>query len=186
MDRDAENDYREFVIARTPALLGTAYLLTGDLGIAEDLLQATLLQVYRHWGRVAAAGNPESYVRRVMTNQRITWWRRRRVAEWPTDAVPERKVADGVAGLAERDEMWRALQQLPARARAVLVLRYWEDLSEADTARILGCSVGTVKSQSSRGLRRLREVLGGPDGAAPTGTGSGADADASASRGAKR
>jgi RNA polymerase sigma-70 factor (sigma-E family) len=163
MDRDAEDDYREFVTTRSPALLGTAYLLTGDRGLAEDLLQATLLQVYRHWSRIVAAGDPERYVRRVLANQRISWWRRRRVSESATDALPEQPVPDAAAGLAERDEMWRALQHLPARVRAVLVLRYWEDLSEAETARVLGCSVGTVKSQSSRGIRRLREVLGAPD-----------------------
>ncbi|HVQ96081.1 MAG TPA: SigE family RNA polymerase sigma factor [Mycobacteriales bacterium] len=163
MDRDAEDDYREFVTARSPALLGTAYLLTGDRGLAEDLLQATLLQVYRHWSRIVVGGDPESYVRRALANQRISWWRRRRVSESVTGALPDQPVPDAAAGLAERDEMWRALQHLPARVRAVLVLRYWEDLTEAETARVLGCSVGTVKSQSSRGIRRLREVLAGPD-----------------------
>jgi RNA polymerase sigma-70 factor (ECF subfamily) len=161
MDRDAETDYREFVTARSPALLGTAYLLTGDMGIAEDLLQTSLMQVYRHWGRLYAGGDPEAYVRRVLVNQRISWWRRRRVAEEPTGELPEIPVPDGVGTLVERDELWRALQQLPPRVRAVLVLRYWEDQSEAETARLLNCTVGTVKSQASRGLHRLREVLGG-------------------------
>jgi RNA polymerase sigma-70 factor (sigma-E family) len=174
MDRDADDSYREFVTARSPALLGSAYLLTGDRGIAEDLLQVTLLQAYRHWGRVTAAGDPEAYVRRVMVNQRISWWRRRRVTESATGAVPERPAAPGSVGpadqvgdqVADRDEMWRALQRLSPRVRAVLVLRYWEDLSEAETARLLGCTVGTVKSQASRGLRRLRDVLGEHNGAA--------------------
>jgi RNA polymerase sigma-70 factor (sigma-E family) len=168
MDRADEDDFREFVIARSPALLGTAYLLTGDRGVAEDLLQVTLVRAYRHWPRIQAAGNPEAYVRRVMTNLRISWWRRRRLAESAAGALPELPAADGAASLADRDELWRALHQLAPRTRAVLVLRYWEDLSEAETARILGCSVGTVKSLASRGLRRLRDVLNESNGAATT------------------
>jgi RNA polymerase sigma-70 factor (sigma-E family) len=164
MDPDAADDFREFVVARSPALLGTAYLLTGDRGAAEDLLQVTLLKAYRHWSRIRAAGNPEAYVRRAMSNQRISWWRRRRVVE-SDRALPDLPAGDGVASVEQRDELWRALQLLPPRTRAVLVLRYWEDLPEADTARILGCSVGTVKSLASRGLRRLREVMDESNGA---------------------
>ena len=135
MDAEAEAGFRQFVLARSPALLGTAFLLTGDRGAAEDLLQIALLKLYRQWPRLRDTENPEAYMRRVMANQRI--------------------------------ELWQALHRLPPRTRAILVLRYWEDLSEVETARVLGCSVGSVKSQASRGLRRLREVLGEPgDGAA--------------------
>lgn len=157
MDAEAEDEFRQFVVARTPALLGTAYALTGDRGLAEDLLQASLLKTYRHWRQVRASDRPDAYVRRVMANQRISWWRRRRVAE-SDRPVPDRPAPAG-PGVEDRDELWRALRQLPQRTRAVVVLRYWEDLSEAEVARILGCSVGSVKSQASRGLARLRTVL---------------------------
>jgi RNA polymerase sigma-70 factor (sigma-E family) len=162
MGGTVDDDFREFVVARTPSLLGTAYLLTGDHGAAEDLLQTALLKAYRHWKRVAGAGSPDAYVRRILVNQRVSWWRRRQI-----DAVPIGIYHDSVAGsaadaigdVAERDQMWRALQHLAPRTRAVIVLRYWEDMSEAATADLLGCSVGTVKSLSSRGLRRLRGLL---------------------------
>ncbi len=151
------DDFREFVLARSPGLLGTAYALTGDRGMAEDLLQTALLKTYRHWSDVRRSDRPEAYVRRVMANQRISWWRRRRVAESGT-TVPDR-AGPVPYPVEERDELWQALQELPPRMRAVLVLRYWEDLPEAEVAEILACSVGTVKSQASRGLQRLRAVL---------------------------
>lgn len=158
MDADAEDAFREFVVGRTSVLLGTAYALTGDRGLAEDLLQTALLKTYRHWRDVRHFAHPDAYVRQVMTNQQISWWRRRRVAEsdrpLPDRAGPERR-----SGVEDRDELWRALQELPPRTRAVVVLRYWEDLPEAEVAGILGCSVGSVKSQASRGLHRLRAVL---------------------------
>jgi RNA polymerase sigma-70 factor (sigma-E family) len=157
VDAVAEDEFRQFVVARSPALLGTAYALTGDRGLAEDLLQVSLLKTYRHWRRVRSSDHPDAYVRRVMVNQRISWWRRRRVAE-SDHPVPDRP---GPAGSSpeDRDELLRALRALPPRTRAVVVLRYWEDLSEAEVARLLNCSVGSVKSQASRGLARLRAVL---------------------------
>jgi RNA polymerase sigma-70 factor (ECF subfamily) len=159
MDSDVERDFRDFVVARSPALLATAYLLTGDRGIAEDLVQATLLRAYRHWARICAVGDPEAYVRRVLANQRISWWRRHRVTEAVTATPPDLSVADATGAIVDRDLLWRLLQQMAPRTRAVLVLRYWEDRSEAETAEILGCSVGTVKSQASRGLQRMRGRL---------------------------
>jgi RNA polymerase sigma-70 factor (sigma-E family) len=157
VDAGAEDEFREFVLARSPALLRFAYALAGDRGLAEDLLQVALLKTYRQWRRLRDTDNPDAYVRRVMANQRISWWRRRRVTE------ADRPVPDGAAppdpGPEQRDELWQALRQLPPRTRAVVVLRYWEDLSETEVARILGCSIGTVKSQASRGLSRLRAVL---------------------------
>jgi RNA polymerase sigma-70 factor (sigma-E family) len=153
-----DEDFRGFVAARSPALLRTAYLLLGDRGLAEDLLQSALAKAYRHWGRVAAAGDPEAYVRKIMVNERRSRWRRNPGRE-VVGPVPERATADASDAVAERDAVWRAVLALPPRTRAVLVLRYWEDLSEAATAELLGISVGTVKSQASRGLRRLQDVI---------------------------
>jgi len=159
MDQDSEAHFRDFVEARSGSLLGTAYLLTGDRHRAEDLLQSALVKAHRHWARVRQRGDVEPYVRRIMVNEQRSWWRARR--EFPVAEVPERPAAGGdPAGFTERDAVWQALRRLPPRTRAVLVLRYWEDLSEAETARILDCSVGSVKSQASRGLHRLAKVLG--------------------------
>jgi len=155
-----DDGFHDFVTARSPALLRTAYLLLGDRALAEDLLQTALVKAYRHWGRITAAGSPEGYVRRIMVNERRTWWHRNPGREF-VGPVPDRPGPDESIALAERDAVWRAVLALPPRTRAVLVLRYWEDLSEAETAAMLGCSVGTVKSQASRGLRKLQEVLDG-------------------------
>lgn len=154
-----DEDFRDFVVSRSPALLRTAYLLTGDRGHAEDLLQSALAKAYRHWRRVASTGSPEAYVRAILVNERRSRWRRERGPRLVLGAVPERGGPDRVAGVDTRDELWRAVLAMPPRTRAVLVLRYWEDLSEADTAEVLGCSVGTVKSQASRGLRKLQTLL---------------------------
>ena len=149
--------FREFVEVRYTDLLRTAYLLTGSREAAEDLVQSALLSTMRHWRTVT---DPMAYVRRSIVNQRTSVWRRTGSREVLTDVLPERATPDGAAGRAERDELLAALGRLPVRMRAVLVLRYWEDLTEEDTAQLLGCSVGTVKSQASRGLSRMREVLG--------------------------
>jgi RNA polymerase sigma-70 factor (sigma-E family) len=148
--------FQEFVEVRYTDLLRTAYLLTGSRDAAEDLVQAALVTTMRHWRAVA---DPMAYVRRAMVNHRTSLWRRIGSRELLTDAPPDRTTPDGTSVRAERDELLTALGQLPARMRAVLVLRYWEDMSEEETAQVLGCSVGTVKSQASRGLGRLRDVL---------------------------
>lgn len=169
MNREDAEDFREFMATRSAALLRTAYLLTGDRGHAEDLVQSALARAYRHWGKVRSTGVPEAYVRRILVNERNRSWRRDRARRHEVAGeVPERPAADQTQAHAERDEMWRALQAMPPRARAVLVLRYWEDLSEAETAELLGCSIGTVKSQASRGLRKLADILAG-DGVSRTG-----------------
>ncbi len=157
--RSAEDDFREFVTARWSALVRTAYLLTGSRDRAEDLVQSALVRAHRHWPKIQREGTAEAYLRRTMTNLNTDWWRRLGAHERGVDSVPERAVADDYAAFELRDELWGALQQLPARMRAALVLRYFEDLSEADTASALGCSVGSVKSQCSRGLARLRLAL---------------------------
>jgi RNA polymerase sigma-70 factor (sigma-E family) len=169
MDREDAEDFRQFMAARSAALLRTAYLLTGDRGHAEDLVQNALTKTYRHWGTVRRSGVPEAYVRRILVNERNSRWRRERSrAREVVGDVPDRPGGDEAQAYADRDELWQALQAMPPRTRAVLVLRYWEDLSEAQTADLLGCTVGTVKSQASRGLRKLAEVLSG-DGTPTTG-----------------
>jgi RNA polymerase sigma-70 factor (sigma-E family) len=171
MDAAAEAEFREFVTARWHALLRTAYLLTGDHGRAEDLLQTALMRTHRNWRRIERTDAPEVYVRRILVNVSNSWWRRRlsRPYELLTHAPPELAATDAHAAYDLRDELWRAVQVLPPRMRAVLVLRYFEDLPEAETARILGCSVGSVKSQTSRGLDRLRAALSQDPGGGQSG-----------------
>lgn len=151
-----DRTFEEFVAARGSALLRTATLLcAASRHDAEDVVQSALEKAYRHWSRIE--GDPEPYVRRILVNLTISRARRRKilrevhVAEPPDTEIPE--AADGVV---LRDALIRELHRLPPRQRAVLVLRYWEDLSEAQTAQLLGCSVGTVKSQASKALARLR------------------------------
>ena len=161
MEATEHGGFEEFVRGRSTALLRTAYLLTGDRGAAEDLLQSVLERVARRWPSIA--DSPEAYVHRALTNAAVNRWRRRR----PIDVQllerhhpPARDEADIVA---VRDQLIRGLMSLPARQRAVLVLRYFDDLTEAETAHALGCAVGTVKSQASRGLDRLRVLVDAQD-----------------------
>ncbi|MEU5567649.1 SigE family RNA polymerase sigma factor [Micromonospora musae] len=149
-------DFREFVEVRYGDLLRTAYLLTGSRDMAQDLVQDALLKAMRHWRTI---DDPMAYVRRSMVNERTSRWRRLGVRELLTAAVPDRSRPDSTEAVVLRDELLAALDQLPVRMRTVLVLRYWEDLSEAEVATTMGCSVGTVKSQAARGLARLRAVL---------------------------
>ncbi len=154
-----EDAFRDFVVGRSPVLLRTAYLLTGDWGHAEDLLQTALAKVYRAWDRLHDRESLEAYTRRVMVNTHTTWWRRAWKAERPTGALPDWPGPDVVSASDDRDRLRRALLTLPARQRACVVLRHYDDQSEAEVARLMGCSVGTVKSQCARGLARLREAL---------------------------
>jgi RNA polymerase sigma-70 factor (sigma-E family) len=153
----ADEEFRAFVEARYAHLLRMAYLLAGSREQAEDMLQSALLATMLRWRHVE---QPEAYVRRVMINQLVSRWRRQRIVEVLTSMLPERPAPSEEVEL--RDELWSALRKLPAGMRTVLVLRYWEDLSEAGTADLLGCSVGSVKSQASRGLARLRELMNVP------------------------
>jgi RNA polymerase sigma-70 factor (sigma-E family) len=147
--------FDDFVVSRSPRLLRTAFLLTHDWALAEDLLQTALARAWEAWRRID--GDPEPYVRQIIVNAYASSWRRRWRGELPTADFPEAVVEfDPSAGFDDRDRLWRALGRLPRRQRAVVVLRYFEDLSEAETAEILGCSVGTIKSQASRALARLR------------------------------
>jgi RNA polymerase sigma-70 factor (sigma-E family) len=152
--------FEEFVQASSPRLFRTALLLAGqDRAAAEDLLQLALERAYRHWARVCRTGEPERYVQRILANASNDRWRqvarRRERPLLPSDADP--LAPDQSDAVAERDFLLRALAALPPRQRTVLVLRYFNDLSEAEIADALGCSVGTVKSQVSRGLARLRD-----------------------------
>jgi RNA polymerase sigma-70 factor (ECF subfamily) len=157
-----EDAFREFVVGRSASYLRVAYLLTGDWGHAEDLLQTALAKVYRAWGRLRDHDNLDAYVRRVLVNTQTTWWRRAWKAERPTAALPEHAAPDAMGASDDRDRIRRALLDLPARQRAAVVLRHYEDLGEAEVARLMGCSVGTVKSQCARGLAKLRDALDDP------------------------
>jgi RNA polymerase sigma-70 factor (sigma-E family) len=155
-----EADFTDFVTHRAPALLRTAYLLCGgDHGAAEDLLQEVLERAYRRWRRIE--DKPEPYLRAALANAAANRWRTRsrRVSEVPLEeAIPATRTGHEQQ-IVDHDQVARALRVLPPRMRAVLVLRFFDDMSEADVAKALRCSVGTVKSQTSRGLARLREVL---------------------------
>src|SRR6476661_6474327 len=154
--RSVDAEFRQFVAARSAALLRTAYLLVGDWAHAEDILQTALTKTYLAWRRLGEIEAVEAYARRVLVTTATSWWRRRWHGERPTDVMPERAAPDRIEERLERQVLWRHVQALPARQRAVLVLRFYEDLTEAETARILGVTVGTVKSQSSRALASLR------------------------------
>jgi RNA polymerase sigma-70 factor (sigma-E family) len=154
-----DDGFRAFVEQQWAPLTRAAYLLTGDRSGAEDLVQSALEKTHRKWAKVATMQAPAAYVRRTMVNTAISWRRRRRVSEVPLLAHDTTPAPDPYGGVEQRQQIIAALRKLPPKMRAVLVLRYFEDLSEADTADALGCSVGTVKSHASRGLARLREHL---------------------------
>jgi RNA polymerase sigma-70 factor (sigma-E family) len=156
MVADAEELFHEYVRSRLPGLLRIAFLLTGDAHLADDLVQQALIRVASRWERVIAAGDPEPYVRKVLYHQHVSWWRRHRRAELPTEELPDVAVADHTASVAISLAVWQALAALAPRQRAVLILRFYEDLSEARAAEVLGCSVSTVKSQTRDALARLR------------------------------
>ena len=150
-------DFEEFVVARRGALLRTAYLLTGDHHDAEDLVQSALIKVVPKWARIM--DGPEGYVRQVLARESVNRWRGRRWREVPTDVLPEAVHHDS----ADRIALLEDLRRLSPRQRAVLVLRYFDDLTEADTAAALGISVGTVKSHARDALARLRHQQSGEE-----------------------
>lgn len=162
-----EEEFREFVTARSGALLRTAYLLAGDWSTAEDLLQTALTKTYLAWKRLGQIEAIEPYARRVLVNTATSWWRRRWHGERPTEFLPETAAPDRLDEQLDRDVLWKHVKALPARQRAVLVLRFYEDMSEAQTAAMLDISAGTVKSQTSRALGTLRKRLAA-EGLAPT------------------
>jgi RNA polymerase sigma-70 factor (sigma-E family) len=156
---DRYEGFHEFVNARQQVLMRTAYLLTGDAHLAEDLLQTAFAKVARHWSKLARDGNPEAYTRRCLINESISWRRRRRwYAELPSAHPPESTRVSGEVESLHRITLRHALAKLAPRQRAVIVLRFYEDRSVQETAELLNCSPGTVKSQTSQALGRLRDV----------------------------
>ncbi|HEY6792173.1 MAG TPA: SigE family RNA polymerase sigma factor [Trebonia sp.] len=151
-----DEDFREFMRGRWPAMVRLAYGLTGDLGHAEDVAQAAFARAYASWGRVTQAGDPDAYLRRIVVNENRRRFRRQRVAEDLPGVLPDPGVADSADASDQRAALLAALARLGPRQRAVVVLRFWMDLSDAETARVMGCTVGTVKSQASRALAILR------------------------------
>ena len=147
--------FEEFVAARLPALLRYAVVLTGDRHLAEDLVQDVLVNAHRKWKRIAAVDRPEQYVYRMVTNAHLSWRRR-----WSTRHIvlvePPERAADEPPARPEQSELWLRLARLPRQQRAVLVLRYYEGLSVAETADVLGCAPATVRSNTSRALAALR------------------------------
>ena len=161
MGPDRDEQFREFAAANRPSLVRTAFLMCGDADEAHDLVQLTLLRVHRRWAAIRRVDDPQVYARRVLINLTASWWRRRlRVRLEPLDPYDAPTTDDAIERVNLRDQLWRAVHTLPPRTRAVLVLRYFEDMTEADAARVLDCSVGSVKSQASRGLAALRQLLG--------------------------
>ncbi len=153
--RDAE--FEAYMQARQPSLLRTAYLLSGDQHTAEDLVQTALAKLYLSWDKVHDRGMTDAYVRRILVNEHNSLWRRAwKRREFSTDTIPDHQSVVDTHDDGRGAALWEFVQTLPRKQRAVVVLRYYEDLSEAETADILGISVGTVKSQASRALAGLR------------------------------
>lgn len=156
--------YEEFADSRLAALLRYAVMLTGDPHLAQDLVQETMVRVQLNWRRVARADSPERYIRRMLTNQYVDWRRGSWVKRVLLRAEPDEAVVvpvDHAQAAADRDQIWRWLARLPRRQRAALVLRYYEDLPDAQIAEVLGCAVGTVRASISRALATLRAELVG-------------------------
>ncbi len=148
--------FRDYVQARSRSLLRTAYLLTGNLADAEDLVQSALAKTFLAWDRIEDRGALDGYVRRAMVNTHISWWRRRRVEEFPTDEIPDQAVVDHSVNSDLQESLRRAVDRLPQRMRAAIMLRFYDDMTEAEVAEVLGVSLGTVKSTVSRAVAKLR------------------------------
>ena len=153
--------FADFVAARSPALHRAAYLMVGDSQLAQDLVQEALTKTYVAWPRLRDPRAAEAYTRKAITTTAISWFRRKGWAnERPTETLPDTFRPGHADDIVRTDWLWTALQTLPARQRAAVVLRFYEDLTEAQTADAMGCAVGTVKSQVSAGLAKLRTQLG--------------------------
>ena len=159
----ADQEFDAYVVASGPRLKRLAFLLTGDVDTAEDLLQAAYAKALPRWSRIRSYDEPDAYLRRVMVNQRTSTWRRVR-REVLTADPPETPSTDPAGAYADTEGLRVALLALPAKQRVAVVLRHYCDLSEAETAALMGVSVGTVKSQTSRGLSRLRALIPAPTG----------------------
>ncbi len=162
MRRTDEDDFSDFVRAQHVRLFRTVYLLTGDYHRAEDVVQATFMRLYQRWGRVSAMRDPGAYARKVAVNQGWSWRRRRSSGEVPVVRFVDSALPGPADDVSDHDAVWSAVLTLPVRQRAVIVLRFYEDLTEAQTAEILGMAVGTVKSHCHAGCQRLAGLLGEP------------------------
>jgi RNA polymerase sigma-70 factor (sigma-E family) len=152
--------FAEFVSARSGALNAAAYLMVGDVGLAQDLVQEALIRTYVAWSRLRDPANAEAYTRKAITTIAIDWSRRKgRSAERPSDHTPETVTPGHAEGIDQQTWLWQCLLQLPIRQRAAIVLRYYEDLTEEQTAAAMGCAVGTVKSTVSAGMTKLRQLV---------------------------
>ena len=161
MSRRDPQAFADFVAARSGALHRAAYLMVGDAQLAQDLVQEALTKTYVAWPRLRDKRNAEAYTRKAITTTAISWFRRKGWShEISSDAPPDAGAPGHADKVAQSAWLWEALQELPVRQRAAIVLRYYEDLTEAQTADAMGCAVGTVKSQVSAGLSKLRERLG--------------------------
>jgi RNA polymerase sigma-70 factor (sigma-E family) len=167
---EQDEEFTDFVGAHGPRLLRTAVLLTGDRGRGEDLLQTALARAYGRWDAVAGADDPVAYVRKMLVNGHLSWLRRLSNTEQVVEQLPDIGSWENLqAAHAEADELRTALRELSPRVRTAVVLRYLDDLTEADTARLMGCSVSTVGKHTARGLAVLRTVLApSPDPARTT------------------
>jgi len=153
--------FPEYVSARSAALHRAAYLMVGDVGLAQDLVQEALIRTYVAWPRLHTPANAEAYTRKAITTIAIDWSRRKaRWAERPSDRPPDTGTPGHADGVDEQTWLWQCLRQLPMRQRVAIVLRYYEDLTEAQTAEAMGCAIGTVKSTVSAGMARLRVLVG--------------------------
>ncbi len=160
MARDRDAEFEAYMAARQPSLLRTAYLLSGDRHTAEDLVQTALAKLYLSWDKVQQRELLDGYVRRIIVNEHNSLWRRAwKRRERSTDVLPDDSAVEDRHDEGQRAALWEFVQTLPRRQRAVVVLRYYEDLSEAETAELLGISVGTVKSQASRALAAMRSRI---------------------------
>lgn len=157
MSKAEHEEFRDYVAARGPALLRAAMVLTTDRAEAEDLLQSALAKTYLAWDRINDRAAVDGYVRRAMVNTQISWWRRRKLEVYPTDELPDQPVDDHTRRSELHDVLSRALDRLPKRQKLAVMLRYYEDMSEAEIADVLGVSVGTVKSTVSRAMAKLRD-----------------------------
>jgi RNA polymerase sigma-70 factor (sigma-E family) len=160
LDREVRDLLDDYVRVRGARLVRTAFLISGDPQLAEDLVQSALASVIASWQRLPDVADLDAYLFRSIVNARHRWWRRRSSSEIPVESLPVACVDDGTDRFARHADMVAVLRSLPPKQRAAVVLRYYEDLSEAQAAEVLGCSVGTIKSQTSDGLAKLRAALG--------------------------
>ena len=159
MSGQRDDEFTAFVVEHGAHLLRTACLMAGDRGLGEDLTQTALAKAYGSWAKVRSADEPIAYVRRILVNSHLSWRRRLMSTEQVIETLPDRGGGDHQAAHAESDEVRRALLQLSPRVRTAVVLRYFDDLSEAETARVMGCSPSTVGNHVTKGLAALRTLL---------------------------